>query len=230
MSVLIVVAHPDDEILGAGGTASALAEAGREVRACILSGNAEARRGRPGVERLHAQTRAACRIVGMAEPVFGSFPNIAFNTVPHLELVQFIEKVILEHAPTTIITHHPRDLNNDHLHTSHACLAAARLFQRRPAVTQLISLLFMEVLSSTDWALDRSVQDFQPDTFVEIGKRAIDAKLKAMSAYEGVLREYPHPRSTETIKALATLRGSQAGLVYAEAFETVFRIAGPKGL
>jgi hypothetical protein len=77
----------------------------------------------------------------------------------------------------------------------------------------------MEILSSTDWDLDNS---FRPNYFIEVGEEGINAKLKAIEIYKGVMRDYPHPRSVETIKALATYRGSQAGLNYAEAFECVF--------
>ena len=97
MTVLIVAAHPDDEVLGCGGTLAALTEAGVSVRTCILSGEAEARQGRPDISELMHDIERANEILGIvAPPIIGHFPNIRFNAVPHLEMVQFIENAILE--------------------------------------------------------------------------------------------------------------------------------------
>jgi LmbE family N-acetylglucosaminyl deacetylase len=108
---------------------------------------------------------------------------------------------------------------------SRATQAAVRLWQRGASVPPLRRLYFMEVPSSTDWALDPSRRDFRPDTFIEIGDR-IELKLAALAKYRGVMRPHPHPRSPEVIRALATLRGAQAGFRNAEAFQTGFA-AGP---
>jgi LmbE family N-acetylglucosaminyl deacetylase len=153
----------------------------------------------------------------------GDFPNIEINTVSHLELVQFIENVIIETKADIIFTHHPADLNNDHLHTSLACQAAVRLFQRRSEVAPLKEFLFMEVPSSTEWALNKAMNQFSPNTFIEVGEASIDKKIEALAQYRGVMRDYPHPRSNEALKGLAAYRGGQAGMVYAEAFESVIR-------
>ena len=153
----------------------------------------------------------------------GNFPNIKMNTVPHLELVQFIENTIMETGASIIITHHPSDLNDDHRQTSLACQAASRLFQRRKDITPLKDLLFMEVPSSTDWAISQGDIYFKPNTFVEVGLEAVNKKIEALSQYRGVMRSYPHPRSDETIRSLACYRGSQSGSAYAEAFESIFR-------
>ena len=144
------------------------------------------------------------------------------NTTPHLDLVQFIEKAVEDFGATAIITHHPSDTNNDHVQTSYAVQAASRLFQRRPEVAPLELLLYMEVLSSTEWSLDTSVNRFSPNYFVEIGEVGVETKLKALKCYKGVMRPYPHPRSDEAIKGLAAYRGVQAGCNYAEAFECAY--------
>jgi LmbE family N-acetylglucosaminyl deacetylase len=225
ISGLIVVAHPDDEVLGCGGTAALLASRGISVRSCILSGNAEARMRRPELQKLHHDIRKSGEILGLGEPILGEFPNIKFNSVPHLELVRFIEQSIQSSGANILFTHHPHDLNNDHLHTSLACQAAARLFQRRPNIKPLRGLYFMEILSSTDWAFSGTQSPFLPNTFVEIGS-FLDTKLKSLNAYRGVMRKYPHSRSRETVRALATLRGSQAGMNYAEAFQSAFSDLG----
>lgn len=223
MNYLVVVAHPDDEVLGAGGTIYKLTSEGHSVDVCILSGEVTVRRHRPNLEELNHNLDRALEILGVNNVYKGSFPNIQFNNVPHIELVQFIEKVIENSKAEVIFTHHPNDLNNDHLHTSIACQAAVRLFQRREDIKPLIELLYMEILSSTDWALNSSNNSFSPNVFVEIEEIGINMKIEALSQYKDVMRDYPHPRSADTLKALATIRGSQSGTQYAESFESAFR-------
>jgi LmbE family N-acetylglucosaminyl deacetylase len=220
--VLCIAAHPDDEVLGAGGTISVLAASGISVRSCILVGDAEARGGRPETAKLHADSAAAAAALGVPEPILGRFPNIELNTVPHLQLVQFIESAMGEAEADVLITHHPADLNVDHRETARASEAAARLFQRKTEFPRLRALLYMEVLSSTDWAPAIGDNPFEPRAFFEVGEGGIEAKLRALSAYGGVMRPYPHPRSAEAIRALATLRGGQAGMRFAEAFQIGF--------
>lgn len=230
MSILIVVAHPDDEALGAGGLATQLNEAGIAVTACILCGSAGARRGRPEVERLHRDTARASEILGMAEPILGDFPNIELNTVPHLSLVRFVEDAIERTGATSLVTHHPSDLNDDHGHTARACLAASRLFQRKGGIAPLDSIYLMEVPSSTDWAFPENGAAFSPDVYLALSEAQLERKLAALAAYEGVMRPAPHSRSTEVITSLARCRGAQAGTMFAEAFQTVFRCASGRSL
>lgn len=220
--ILSVTAHPDDEALGFGATAAKLSSQGHTVYNCILSGNVNARQHRPEVEELYQHTLHSQEIMGSQKPILGNFPNIQFNTVPHLEIVQFIEKAIEEVQPDYIFTHHPYDLNNDHYHVSKACQAASRLSQRKP-VKPVKALYFMEILSSTDWAFPMGSNAFQPNTFFEIGEEFLEKKIQAIDAYKGVMRPYPHPRSREAITGLAAYRGGQSGLVYAEAFQLVYQ-------
>lgn len=223
LSYLIVVAHPDDEVLGAGGTIHTLTQRGEEVNVCILCSEVEIRNFRPTTEELNSDIQEANKLLGVNEIYLGGFPNIALNTVKQLDIVQFIEEIMIETNTEVLITHHPGDLNNDHYHVSIACQAASRLFQRRNDVKQLRELLFMEVPSSTDWALNSSLNTFKANVYVEINKDGIDKKIESLSKYRGVMRDYPHPRSEESLKSLAVTRGSQSGLMYAEAFESVFR-------
>lgn len=223
MIYLTVTAHPDDEILGFGGSTVVLTNSGHTVYNLILSGNVEARRHKPDSDELKKHTFSAQKIVGAELPILGPFPNIKFNSVPHLELVQFIEIYIEQIEPDVVITHHPYDLNNDHYHTSKACQAAARLYQRKP-IKPLSALYFMEIPSSTDWTFPVDGQQFRPDTFIEIGNEGLSRKIEALYAYEGIMRPYPHPRSDESIRALATLRGSQVGRNLCEGFQTAMNI------
>lgn len=223
MSYLIVVAHPDDEVLGAGATIYRLSQVGKDVNVCILSGQAMARAKRPGDKELQDDMEACLGMLGVKQVMKGDFPNIKLNTVPHLELVQFIEKAIRDTGAEIIITHHPADLNNDHLHTSLACQEAARLFQRTDNCPPLRELLFMEVPSATEWSLNAAMNAFRPDTFIEVGEEGIEKKIEALSQYRNVMRAYPHPRSREGIMGLAAFRGGQSGCNYAEAFQTAIR-------
>lgn len=213
----------DDEVLGAGATMHKLSQTGREVGVCVLSGQAEARAGRPADSELAADMGSCLRLLGVSRTYAGGFPNIMLNTVPHLELVRFIEAAMEDSRAEVVITHHPADLNNDHLHTSLACQEAARLFQRRPSRTPLRELLYMEVPSATEWSLNAGMAGFRPDTFVEVGAEGVERKLEALARYRGVMRGYPHPRSREGIFGLAAYRGMQSGCLYAEAFQTALR-------
>ena len=219
MNVLVVVAHPDDEVLGAGGTIYSLTSQGHNVDVCILSSEVSARLFKPSDDKLLENINTSCKILGIRNKKLFAFPNIQFNTIPHIKLVQAIENTILEYKPDVIITHHHNDLNNDHYHTSIACQEAVRIFQRNDKIKHIKCLLFMEILSSTDWSFGDSSQKFNPNYFVEIKEEGVEIKSKALSAYKNVMRSYPHPRSIESIKSLAYYRGSQSCVFFAEAFE-----------
>lgn len=223
MNYLVVVAHPDDEVLGAGATMYKLAKEGHQVDVCILSGKVEARKERPELRNLNEDIKASLSILGINKIYKAGFPNIKFNNVNHLELVQYIEKIIVDTDADVIFTHHPADTNNDHLHTSLACQAAFRLFQRNTSVKPIKELLFMEVLSATEWSVNKAMNSFTPNFFFEIHKEGIEKKVLALSKYRNVMRPYPHPRSKEALEGLALYRGAQSGMDYAEAFESVFR-------
>ncbi|MBR4073272.1 MAG: PIG-L family deacetylase [Clostridia bacterium] len=223
MNFLLVVAHPDDEAIGAGATIKKLINKGHTVNVCFMCSEAKARNFRPDDEELKSDTMACLKYLGVSEVYEGCFPNIQMNTVPHLDLVQFIEKAIINSKAEIIITHHPADTNNDHHQTSIAAQAAMRLFQRRQDITQLKEMWFMEILSSTEWSVDSSINGFRPNVFVEVGEEGIESKIYALSLYRGVMRDFPHPRSNEAIKGLAAYRGAQSGTNYAESFECVFR-------
>lgn len=218
-SVLVVVAHPDDDVLGFGGTAFRLSQRGIPVRAAILCGQVTARAHRPGDDHLAADMLLASQILGMQEPMLGDFPNIRMNTVDHLDLVQFVEEAIIKTRATRILTSHPGDLNDDHRQVSFATQAAARLSQRGHDVPLLRSLHYMEILSATDWAF-RGSSPFEPDSYFHIGHDGLEAKQKALAAYRDVMRPFPHPRSHKGLEGLAAVRGAAAGLEYAESFQT----------
>ena len=221
MNYLFVVAHPDDEVLGAGATINKLIQNGDKVAVAIMVGKAAARKNLSAT--LQDDEAKAMAILGVEKVYHADFPNIKMNTVAHLDLVQYIEKCIEDWKAEAIYTHHPSDTNIDHQETSRAAQAACRLFQRREGVPALKEFVYMEVPSSTEWSLDSSANRFSPNLFVEVGQAGVDKKIDALSAYQGVMRPYPHPRSVEALKGLAAYRGVEAGCDYAEAFECVFR-------
>ena len=223
MNYLVVVAHPDDEVLGAGATIHKLIKDGHKVAVAFMVGKAEARANLS--ESLSEDETKAMSILGVKKTYQADFPNIKMNTVPHLELVQFIESCISDWKAEGIITHHPSDTNIDHQETSNAVNAACRLFQRVEGLPRLRELLFMEIPSSTEWSLNTAENRFTPNLFVEIGEAGVKVKLEALAVYKGVMRPFPHPRSEKAIEGLAAYRGVQGGCDYAEAFECVFRNA-----
>lgn len=223
MKYLLVVAHPDDEVLGAGASMFRWSREGHQIDVAIMCTEAKARAFRPEDKELDEDLNASSDFLGIHRKFEATFPNIEMNTVPHLKLVQFIESAIRESEPDIIITHHPADTNNDHLQTSMACQEAVRLFQRRPEVKRVRELWYMEVPSCSEWKINSAMVSFNPNCYVEVGKEGVDAKVKALSMYRGVMRPYPHPRSAEFIEGLAAYRGGQWGLMYAEAFEVVVR-------
>ena len=185
MKYLIVVAHPDDETLGAGASMWKWSHQGDTVDVCIMCTEAKARAFRPEDNELDEDKNASNKYLGVNRIYEGTFPNIEMNTVPHLQLVQFIEEAIKASEPDLIITHHPADTNNDHLQTSMACQEAIRLFQRRPEVKPIQEFWYMEVPSCTEWALNTAMNRFQPNTWVEVGKEGVDAKVKALGCIVG---------------------------------------------
>lgn len=221
MNYLVIVAHPDDEVLGAGASIYRWVERGHRVGVVTMVNQASARTMRS--DSLVIEQNEVMRMLGVEKQYFADFPNIEMNIIPHLKLVQFLEGCIEDFRAEAIITHHPADTNIDHMETSRAAQAACRLFQRREGLPELKEFMYMEVLSSTEWSLDSSVHPFRANTYMEIGLEGVEKKMETLRVYKDVMRPYPHPRSEEAIKGLAAYRGSQAGCCYAEAFESVYR-------
>lgn len=219
MNYLVIVAHPDDEVLGIGGTIYQLSK-NNNVSVCVLCSNAEARSNNITGNRLIEQFNEVMSFLNVKKTILGVFPNLRMNTVPHLDLVQFIEKSIIDTEADIIITHVPYDLNNDHKITSQCSQEAIRIFERRDNLKPITAFYYMEILSSTDWNL---TQAFNPTTFIEIGTDGLTKKIEALQKYDNVIKEFPHPRSIQNIKALATYRGCQSKLEYAEALELAFK-------
>lgn len=219
---LVVVAHPDDEILGFGGTGPILIEKGEIVQPIILCGEVLERSNRPESIKLLEDMNKANKTLGFNTPILGNFPNLAMNTVSSIEIVKFIEEQLRKFLPKRIYTHHPNDMNKDHFFVSESTLAAAKYFQRNNLNDPIEMISFLEILSSTEWNLSNTSNIFVPNNFVDISKN-IELKIKSLECYSGIMRDAPHPRSKEVLKALAALRGAQCGCKYAESFQVVYQ-------
>lgn len=220
--VLVVCAHPDDEILGCGGVLAKLRKRDAAVRVLFLGEGSSCRfdpADRGGAACLDAiderqkAARAALARVGVNEINFQNAPCGQFNMVPLIELGRSIEAEINDFGPDTVLTHAHVDANNDHRIAFQAVLQATR----PGALNHVASVLSFEVLSSTEW---RFVETFRPNYFVSI-EAEISAKIEAMSLYASETRPFPFARSPENIRALAMMRGAQAGTGFAEAFHLV---------
>jgi LmbE family N-acetylglucosaminyl deacetylase len=220
--VLVIAAHPDDEILGCGATAARLVAEGHEVQFAILGEGMTSRHpDRAATEAselaaLHHQAHMAAAKVGVKKLSLHHLPDNRLDTVPLLDVIKIVEGLIDEFNPDVIYTHHPGDLNVDHGVIHRAVLTATR-----PGVgAQVRQIYAFEVPSSTEWAFQRLEPAFRPNVFVDVA-RTIEAKIAAMECYESESRKFPHPRSAQALRAIATRWGSVAGFAAAEAFELV---------
>ncbi len=222
--ILIVCAHPDDEVLGCGATISRLAKKGNDVYTAILGEGITSRflnreeGDKSLIEDLKARSTAASDVLGARELFLFDLPDNRFDTVPLLDIVKKIEELIAKIEPEVIFTHAHSDLNIDHAITHRAVLTATRPVKNSP----IKEIYAFEIPSSTEWAFDQ-FGHFSPQVFFDV-RETIKTKIKALEIYESEVREFPHPRSSEAIQAIAKRWGSTSGLEYAEAFETVRRI------
>lgn len=220
--VLVIAAHPDDEVLGCGGTAARLVNEGREVHFAILGEGITSRHAQRDaadanqLAHLHRQAHAAAARVGVMNVHLHNLPDNRLDTVPLLDVVKIVEDLVERIRPQVIYTHHAGDLNVDHGVIHRAVLTATRPIAGQP----VHEIYAFEVPSSTEWAFQRIEPAFRPNVFVDIS-RTIEAKVAAMECYGSEARAFPHPRSPEALRAIATRWGSVVGCAAAEAFELV---------
>jgi len=219
---LVVVAHPDDEVLGCGGTIARLASDGCDIYIAIMGEGITSRYASPAearrelVEQLHARSRDVARHLCAKEVLLFNLPDNRFDTVPLLDIVKIVEDLITRLGPDVIYTHHAGDLNIDHQITNRAVITAARPLAGCP-VKEIYSF---EVPSSTEWAFQQSGPVFCPNVFVDIAA-TLEAKVEAMQLYESEARPFPHPRSPDALRAIARRWGVTVGVEAAEAFQLI---------
>lgn len=221
--ILIVAAHPDDEILGCGATVARYIEEGYKAYTLILGEGKTSRdkvRDRSKREReiveLHSEIQRANKIIGIQDIYIYDFPDNRFDTVAFLDIVKVVDEIKNKIKPGIIFTHYKHDLNIDHRISYEAVITATRPMQNEP-VKEIYSF---EILSSTEWQYGNS---FSTDTFIDVSQ-TIDKKINAIKQYKSELQEFPHPRSIKGIKLIAENHGIKVGKKYVEAFETIRRI------
>lgn len=219
-SVLAVVAHADDEVLGCGGALRRHVLAGDVVHVLRLTDGVGARGddAAAAARRVVAE-RAAAEAIGFTWLPGGTFPDNRLDAVALLDVVQFVEAAFRAVSPELVYLHHPGDLNIDHAIAARAVLTAARPQPGAP----VRELRAFEVPSSTEWAPVALSTPFLPDLYVDTSAVA-DAVQAALQAYGEELRPAPHARSLVGIDARAVLRGAEVGLPRAEAFAVLRRV------
>ena len=223
--IMIVAAHPDDELIGLGATMHKLIkEQGVTAHVVILGEGITSRSDTRDIEKWkqvleehHANMRAAGRHVGYESIHSYDFSDNRFDSHSLLDIVKVVEKEKEAFKPDIIFTHSAGDLNIDHRYTFQAVMTATRPMAEEQA-TMVISF---ETNSATDWQYNRHPEQFRPNLYIAVSKEDIQAKIDALAEYKFEIRDYPHPRSAKALRTLAEYRGYTSGNEMAEAFEIV---------
>jgi LmbE family N-acetylglucosaminyl deacetylase len=223
-TILVVAAHPDDELLGCGGSVARFVKEGHKVFSLILGEGITSRDTvrnpqlrKNDLSDLKKNAQSANQLLGVSEVFLENFPDNRFDSVALLDLVKCIESYKEKLQPDVVLTHFENDLNIDHSLTFRAVLTATR-----PLPQEKVQQVFaFETLSSTEY---RYPLTFSPDTFVDISQ-TVKIKQQAMACYTSELCEYPHPRSLMMIEQNASYWGVRVGLSHAEAFVTIRNIS-----
>lgn len=222
--ILTVAAHPDDEVLGCGGTIKRLVDEGNDAYSLVLSDGVTSRYDEVTACVLEAinsrlqESVSAGKIIGYKEIFFRDFTDNSFDKEPILNIVKAVEKYIFLIKPSIIFTHHYGDLNVDHQMAFKAVQTAARPVGEYPVK----EIYCFETFSSTEWNF-LNKDKFAPNYFVNI-ESTLNYKLEGMRCYQSELREYPHPRSIEGLEINAKRWGTVVGCTYAEAFECIRKV------
>ena len=217
--VLTFFAHPDDETLAAGATIPKLSRLGVDVHVAIPATGIHSRRNvqdqslrNSELVELRKDCQNAMKFLGIKpkQIYFGDFPDNEIDKHSRLELIHWLEKILKKVNPDLLLTHHRYCTNIDHQYCHEAAVIATR-----PMTDRHITILCGEVPSSTGYL--RPVQ-WEPNFYIEIEEKDLENKIQSMETYKGEARPDPHPRSREVLKALAKVRGSEAGFLFSEAF------------
>ncbi len=214
--VMWIVAHPDDEVIGTGGTIAKFTSAGVQVDLLVMT-NGEGSRSlaNQNINSRSESLNASISCLGVGCVKCLNFPDNAMDSVPLLKIVKEIEQFSNDRQPELIFTHSVTDLNIDHQITSKAVITA-----HRPAHTTANGIFGFETYSSTEWSFN-ATRPFQPTVFVDISRQVLQ-KEKALNAYKNEMRPAPHPRSKKIIENYALCTGSRMGLDACEAFELIW--------
>ena len=210
MKILIIAPHPDDEVLGCGGTVAKHSGRGDEVYLCIVTKAYTPDWSEEFLKNRTKEIEKSNKILGIKKTYFLNYPTVKLDTFPQKELNEVISKVVDEIKPDVAYIPHKGDLNKDHRLIFESSLVATR-----PVNHKVKRILSYEILSETEWG--QSIEPFIPNVYVDVSE-IFEKKIEAMKAYESELKQCPHPRSLEIIEALAKKRGSEVGVKFAEAF------------
>ncbi|WP_327347360.1 PIG-L deacetylase family protein [Streptomyces europaeiscabiei] len=225
MKTLVVAAHPDDEVLGAGATIAALADAGAEVSVLIIAEGVSLRHEGVTLRTAQDNCRRAGEKLGVQDVRFGGFSldGVLIADRPQRDVVSLIERALADVRPELVLTHHPGDIHADHRVVSQSVSYVTRLLGAGP----VRRVLHFEVLSSTEQQAGL-VAPFLPQVFVDVSG-FVEAKCAALEVYHYEVYPGVHPRSTAAVQALAQYRGVQAGVAQAEAFALSRQLLSMKG-
>ncbi len=220
-NVLIIAAHPDDEILGCGGAMVKHIENGDDVHVLILAEGMTSRdtsRNREGrssdLTTLADTAKKANDIIGVTSLYLHDFPDNRMDSVDLLDVVKVVEGFIEKYQPSIVYTHHRGDVNIDHTVIHDAVIAAIR-----PQPGHCVkTVLFFETASSIEWRPAQSLSAFSPNWFVDITVDPLQKKLQALEAYTTEMRDFPYPRFVKALDYLAKWRGASIGCEAAEGF------------
>lgn len=212
MKILVVAPHPDDEVLGCGGTVKKHINSGDEVYLCIVTKPLVKDWSQEYINNKDKEIKNSNDSLGIKDTFFLDLPALRVDTIPQKDINDLLIKIVDKVKPEILYIPFFGDINHDHRLVSEACLVAVR-----PKPGSAIEKVFAyETISETEWG--RGIfKEFIPNVYIDISS-TITEKLKAMEFYKSELKKYPHPRSLEGIKILAQKRGMEVGLQYAESF------------
>lgn len=219
MKVLIIAPHPDDEIIGVGGTIAKRTTAGHDVYVCVMTKGCEPLFSSDSVNQVRTECKEADLSLGVKETIFLDFPAAMLETVPRYKLNDAIVKVIQRVKPDEVYLPHRGDMQQDHKMVVDAAMVALR-----PKYEHVVKRIYAyETLSETGWDIPNTVNEFIPTVYEDISD-TLGKKLDAMRRFRSQLTDYPAARSLGAIEALAKYRGATVNMMAAEAFTLIREI------
>ncbi|OUU53221.1 MAG: hypothetical protein CBC25_01105 [Pelagibacteraceae bacterium TMED65] len=215
--IAAIMAHPDDEVLGCGGSLARLSRSGASVHIFILATGLTSRGpvDKASLLALKNQARSAANRLGATTIDFANFPDNSMDSVKLLDIVKQVESFLTKTKPDLIFTHHNGDINIDHDLTQRAVMTATRALPG----TQPLDVLACEVSSSTEFG--PANKRLQPHLYIRLTEDDVKAAIDALVCYEGEIRDWPHPRSAKALEHQLRLRGAECGVEAAEVFEVL---------
>ena len=221
MNILIFAPHPDDEVLGVGGTMSKRAGAGHNVYVCVVTRGTAPLYDDIGVQTVQQQCRKADGFLGAKETIFLNFPAVMLETVPRYELNGKISEIVQKIQPDEVYIPHRGDMQLDHKMVVDAAMVALR-----PKYKHVVKRIYAyETLSETGWDIPNIVNEFIPTVYEDITS-TIKLKLEAMELFKSQLGVFPEARSIEALESLSKFRGATVNCCAAEAFSLIREIKG----